>query len=124
MDAGGSFDPDAVRGDGGADLVTGTDSGTLAHVKVFQGGSPERSLLPYGSFTGGVRVATGDVDGDGFSDMITSTGSGAPHVKVFSGRTGSEIASFLAYGGFSGGVFVAAGDLDGDGRADIIDRRR
>jgi serralysin len=80
-------------------------------------------FFPYGpAFLGGVNVATGDVTGDGVPDIITGVRSGAgPHVKVFDGVTGAEIASFFAYGpGFRGGVTVAAGDVDGDGRADII----
>ncbi len=38
------------------------------------------------SFTGGVRVATGDVNGDGAAEVITSPGQGGgPHVRVFDG---------------------------------------
>ena len=114
-----------LDGDGRADLVTGTDGGAPGHVKVFDAvtGAEVRSFLPYATgFSGGVRVAAGDVNGDGRADIVTGTGAGGgPHVKVFDGRTGAELRSFFAYdAAFAGGVFVAAGDVTGDGLADVI----
>jgi hypothetical protein len=106
-----------------APLVTGVDVGVVPEVKVFEGQLMTRSFLAYpATFLGGVRVASGDVDGDGDLDIITAPGPGmGPQVKVFDGTTGLEIRSFFAYNtGFNGGVFVAAGDIDGDGSADII----
>ncbi|MCA9070201.1 MAG: VCBS repeat-containing protein, partial [Planctomycetaceae bacterium] len=77
---------------------------------------------PFPGFTGGVSVATGDVNGDGVLDVIAAAGAGGgPHVKVFSGTDGSEIRSFFPFPmGFTGGVFVAVADLNNDGLADII----
>jgi hypothetical protein len=74
------------------------------------------------AFTGGVRVAAGDVTGDGIDDIITAPGpSGGPHVKVFDGRDGAELAGFMAFEEtFAGGLYVATGDLTGDGVADIV----
>lgn len=114
-----------VDGDGRADIVTGADAGAAPHVKVFSGATGEtlRSFVAYPlSSSPGVRVAAGDVNGDGHADIITALGEGtSPHVKVFDGVTLSELYSFLAYpAGFMGGAYVAAGDLDGDGFSDII----
>src|SRR5262249_44945227 len=114
-----------VNGDGYADIITGADAGGGPHVKVFSGkdGSLLYSFMAYSpAFTGGVRVAAGDVDGDGKADIITGAGpGGGPHVKVFSGATGALLQSFMAYSpSFSGGVYVAAGDLNGDHHADLI----
>jgi hypothetical protein len=73
-------------------------------------------------FTGGIFVAAGDVDGDGFVDIIIGADAGAgPQVNVFSGQDGSLLESFLAFpAGFSGGVRVGTADVNGDGKADII----
>jgi hypothetical protein len=114
-----------VNNDGFADIVTGAGAGGGPHVKVFDGvsGAELRSFFAYdGGFQGGVNVAAGDVDGDGFSDIITGVASGgAPHVKVFSGQTGSELQSFIAYSfSIDAGVTVAAGDINGDGKVEII----
>lgn len=114
-----------VNGDGHADLVTGPGAGGGPHVKVFDGrtGQLLTSFLAYdAAFAGGVRVAVGDVNGDGRADVITGAGAGGgPHVKVFDGRTLNPLRSFNAYEpSFAGGVYVAAGDVNGDGRADLI----
>ncbi len=113
-----------VNGDGRADIVTGTDAGANGHVKVFDGisGQEIQSFLPYGaSFSDGVRVASADVNNDGFDDIVTGAGgSSGGHVKVFDGNTGQELRSFFAYDGFVGGVHVASSDVNRDGRADII----
>jgi hypothetical protein len=73
------------------------------------------------NFSGGVFVAGGDVDGDGWADVITAAGKGgSPHVKVFSGRSGAVLASFLAFDpDFRGGATVMAADFTGDGKADL-----
>lgn len=114
-----------VNNDSIDDIVTGVDEGFAPHVKVFSGssGAELRSFFAFApGFNGGVRVATGDIDDDGFADIITGAGAaGAGHVKVFSGATGSELRSIFAYGqSFTGGVYVGGGDVNHDGIDDII----
>jgi FG-GAP repeat len=84
------------------------------------------------AFRGGVRVAVGDIDGDGLDDVVAAAGpGGGPHVKVFRGTcsvpldvdhfcpgipgvdTAIPLASFFAFPpAFLGGVFVAVGNFD------------
>jgi hypothetical protein len=114
-----------VNGDGFDDIIVGADAGGGPHVEVFSGkdGSLLQSFFAYNpGFTGGVRVAAGDVNGDGRADIITGAGpGGGPHVEVFSGRDGSLLRSLFAYNpGFTGGVYVAGADINGDGKADIV----
>lgn len=114
-----------VNGDGTPEIITAPGPGGGPHVRVFDGatGSLIREFFAYHpGFTGGVNVASGDVNGDGRADIITGAGAGGgPHVRVFSGLDGSELFGFFAYSPmFGGGVTVAAGDVNADGRADVI----
>jgi len=113
-----------VNNDGYDDIVTGTGAGGAAQVSVFSGKdfSQVMSFFAYEtSFRGGVRVAAGDLNGDGFAEVITGAGaSGGPHVQVFD-KSGKSTGSFFAYDpSFKYGVFVAAGDVTGDGKAEIV----
>lgn len=112
-DVGAAVIPD---GPGGTLYAVGSDRGVPGVVKAYLSGSGElvHTIAPFGAFNGGVRVATGDVTGDGWDDIVVGAGPGAtPHVKVFDGRSGQEVASFLAFdAGFTGGVFVAAARLN------------
>ena len=112
-----------LNGDGVADIVTGIGPGAPPQVKAFDGATDAeiRSFFAYGpTFAGGVYVAAGDVTGDFRADLVTGTGAGAAHVKVFDAVSLAEVRSFLPFGAFTGGVRVAAGDVNGDGRADLV----
>ena len=117
--ASGDFD-----GDGRADIVTTTGVGVATLVRVYSSaGALIKEFAPYNSsFTGGVSLAVGDVNGDGFPDIITGAeAGGGPHVQIFDGKTGTSIGSFFAYDStFTGGVRVSTRDVNGDGKADII----
>jgi RHS repeat-associated protein len=111
--------------DGFTDIATGAGPSGGPHVKVFSGATGEEivGFFAYApTFTGGVKVAMGDVTGDGQLDLITGAGSGGgPHLKVFDGKSLALVFEVMAYDiSFTGGVTVAAADLDGDGRAELI----
>jgi hypothetical protein len=113
-----------VNGDGRADVIAGAGAGGGPHVKVFgANGAVLQSFLAFTmTFTGGVFVAGGDVNGDGKADVVVGAGAGGvPMVRVFDGGNGQTLTSFLAYDtNFAGGVRVAARDVNGDGKSDFI----
>lgn len=117
-----------IRDDDSPLLVFGPDAGMQPRIRaLLPGGLAERfNFLAFGSaFTGGVRVAAGDISGDGLPEIIAASGPGMPaEVRIFDGASPGPVPDLLAavslFPGFSGGLFVAAGDLTGDGRADLV----
>ena len=136
-----------VSHDGFADIVTGATAGN-PQVKVYDGqaianhtfdaGNPDGSLLAsfftYGlQFNIGANVAVGDVNHDGFADIVTGATAGNPHVKVYDGQAianhtfdggnpdASLLASFFAFSlQYNVGAYVAVGDVTGSGFGDVI----
>jgi hypothetical protein len=81
-----------------------------------------RSLDAYDiSNPGGVRVATGDVDGDGKQELVTVPGPGAPPIVKVLRPDGSEVTSFAAGETTDmDGTAITAGALDGTRKAEIV----
>lgn len=107
------------------EIITGAGSGGGPHVRIFSsGGTPIGGFMAYDpNFHGGVYVAAGNVDSAPGDEIVTGTGpGGGPHVRVFSGLSGSPLGGgFMAYDpGFTGGVTVAVGNVDGSGLGEII----
>ena len=105
-------------------VVVANGPGTPAQVRVINlvTGAAVASFTPFAGWTGGLNIATGDVNKDGYSDFVVARdGAAAPVVNVYNGRTLGLIKSFSAFSApFTGGVRVACADVNGDGLADVI----
>ncbi|QJW95478.1 Ig-like domain-containing protein [Frigoriglobus tundricola] len=103
----------AGSGPGGPGIVTVFSPTTSAALLEF---------APFGAYAGGVKVAVGDVTGDGYDDLIVMAGPGALNglVEIYSGRDFSLINEYYAFPGYQGEFNIAVGDVTGTGIADVI----
>ena len=118
-----------VDGDGIEEIITTPGPGRVTEVRVFRQDGTELTAYrnqPYGSgYLGGADVASGDVDGDGDDDVVTSMIRNAGDVRVLKAGSGRlavdssrSIRAFPA--NFKGGATVTTADLTGDGKAEVI----
>ncbi|MFO0799856.1 MAG: VCBS repeat-containing protein [Gemmataceae bacterium] len=126
-----------INRDGVADLVVAPGWGGGPRLSVYNGatlagGKTQQLVNDFFVFDESVRtgvfLTVGDVDGDGYADVVAGAGvGGAPRVRVVSGaalaagKTNVALADFFA-GDANGraGARVAVAKLDGDNRADIM----
>jgi subtilisin family serine protease len=113
-----------INGDGIYEIITGAGPGGGPHVRIFSNtGELKNQFFAYDkNLRSGVNVASGDINGDGIYEIITSQNQGETSlIKIFSGDGKKLINQFLAYHpSFRGGVNIASGDINGDGIYEII----
>ena len=115
-----------------ATLLTGPGPGTRfgPQVRGFDGDGlalARINFYAYGTLRYGVNVATGDLEGDGFDELISGAGWGGvfgPHLRGFDydGAALKPLAriNFFAYSTLKYGVNPAEGDLDGEGWFELL----
>ena len=121
-----------VNGDGFADVVVGADtvsSKGAAYVYLGSangpGASADTTLTAPSDGTFGSSVASaGDVNGDGYADLIVGDASGGAYLYL-GGPSGvatspTALSNPAGAGVYFGGSVAGAGDVNGDGFADVI----
>jgi predicted outer membrane repeat protein len=124
-----------MSGDGVGDLIVVAGFGGGPRVAAFDGTTlsktPQKIFGDFFAFEqtlrNGIFVTAGDLNGDGFADLIAGGGpGGGPRVLVFDGKSllnnqYVNLANF--FGGdpnSRGGIRMAVKDLDSDNRADLV----
>ena len=120
-----------IDGDGRAELVVAAGADAPPVVATFRvGGGGLQLQMSFIAFDaawwrGGIRVAAGDLNRDGYADVVVTTGSGLGAVAIYNGadlRNGTAVLMspiFVPAPGFAVGLNAAVGDLDGDGYGDL-----
>jgi len=123
-----------INGDGIVDYLGGAGPGGGPRLVIFDGKTQARlvDFFTYEStFTGGIYVTTGDLNGDGKADVIvTPDEGGGPVVAVYDGArlaaglTGDAAQIHRFFGiedpEFRGGARATAGDITSDGVPEVV----
>lgn len=113
--------------DGTLDIVVGTGPGVRSLVRIFDGktGNGLGTVRPFeDSFTGGIFVAAGDINGDGKADLVVTPDVGGSSRTIIynNGKENLVISNFFGIDdpNFRGGARCAVGDINNDGKADLV----
>lgn len=121
-----------IDGSGMDELAVSADAGAGPHIETFR--VINGQLVTVASFfafdnpnyLGGARVAIGDLNGDGFADLIVTTGGDAEgRVAMYDGKSLSQgiakrlYPDFNPFPGVWAPINAAVGDMTGDGFGEL-----
>ncbi len=114
-----------MDGDGRAEIIVGSGPGRSPEVRIFSadGVIKKQFKVFVPTFIGGVRVATGDFNGDGLLEIAVAPGQGSEPLVYFFDGEGNQLktAGVNVYAKeFRGGVHIAVADLNNDGKTELI----
>lgn len=110
-----------VNRDGKDEIIAGAAQGTQGKIKVLSSsGDILGEFFPFEKyFYGGINVSAGDLNNDGWSEIITARKVGNSQIKTFTYNGRLLSPGFLAYDVYSG-AHISSGDRDGDREFEII----
>jgi len=118
-----------VNGDGIDEIIAATGPKTAPKIAIFKTDGDGtvtklKEFTTFGNHNGGIRIAAGDMDGDGKDEIIAGADAGGgPRVNVFkiNGTTVTQVHTFYPYAStFRGGVDVASADVAGTTADELI----
>ena len=122
-----------VNGDHVEDVIVANGSGMTATIKVYDGSTgaeltalsslyTQRLTSVYPStFKSGLSITSGDINQDGYADVIVAPSTGVGSIEVISGQDGSQLAQMRPFGTlYAKGYSLGVGDVTGDHVPDLV----